>query len=448
MASHRPATHIVQLPFPSLSTPHDRVVSYYREYGRVFSEFVDGFFVPEAGLWELPLWVAHLAGMLESLGCVPRLIDLTCTAPEAHTCFTAVLAQSEPGDTVLLSPLAQNFDLCVSVSRRLMESGRVTLLGGNMTSLAAAGDATVIHHGQATPHSLEAALHGRDQQVVRFAGRRETATWLPSYRLLERYRGTVPLLRLNASHGCLYACDFCGDGWSRRLVVVAPEVLEYEVEQFDRLFPDVRLIYIGDKTFGQSKEAVRNLLKLFSDRRGYRFIVQTHILAIDDDLLDVMEQLGVIVVELGFESASIELLRAHRKPHLTLADFSERIARVNARGMRVVLNVLSGLPGETRQDHERTLDFIEGARSNAWLYNLYNFVPYPLTPLYPGLRDRIVDWTFAHWREDGPPVFLPYHVTRQESFQFFLEKVESAHHAVLRSRAAFTRDPLVTGVGC
>lgn len=434
MTLRRPNAHIVQLPFPSLSAPDERVISYYRDYSRVFSEFVDGYFIPEGSLWELPLWVAHLAGMLETLGCLVSFIDLSETAPTVDACAAALLTRTQHDETVLLSPLAQNFDLAVAVSRRLMEERRVTLLGGNMSTLATEGDATVIHHGQASPGSLEATLLGRNQQVVNFFARGEKANWLPSYSLLKGYRGKVPLLRLNASHGCLYACDFCGDAWSRHLVLVHPEVLEYEVQQFERLFPDVRLIYVGDKTFGQSKEAVTNLLHVFSRRPGYRFVVQTHVLAIDDALLDAMERLGVVVVELGFESASSELLRANHKANLTVSLFRERIARLTKRGMRVILNVLSGLPGETLEDHQRTLDFIQGAESGAWLYNLYNFVPYPLIPQFAKLRGRIVDWTFAHWREDGPPVFLPYHVTRHESFRFFLEKVSCAQDAVSRSR--------------
>jgi radical SAM superfamily enzyme YgiQ (UPF0313 family) len=255
---------------------------------------------------------------------------------------------------------------------------------------------------------------------------------LPNYRLLDRYRGKVALLRLNASHGCLYACDFCGDVWSRSLVAVSKSVLEHEVRQFERLFPETRLIYVGDKTFGQSKLAVRNLLDVFSERPEYRFIVQTHVLAINDELVDAMRRLGVLVVELGFESASIEFLREYRKGNRTLEFLLERMMRLRRRGIRVVLNVLSGLPSETRADHEQTVAFIERAGSDSWLYNLYNFVPYPLTPQFQKIRERIFDWTFCHWVEDGPPVFWPYHVTPQENFLFFLEKVAAAHDAIRR----------------
>jgi uncharacterized radical SAM superfamily protein len=437
---------IVQLPFPSVSAPDARVADYYRDYGRIFSELVSGYFVPEAGLWELPLWVAHLAGMLDAIGCAHRFVDLSHTPPTVDACVAALLTQTREHNAILLSPLAQNFDLAVGVSRRLIEHGRVTLLGGNMTALAGEGDASVIHNGQATPRSLEVALFGRERLVVNFFRRGDWVDWLPDYDLLEDYRGQVPLLRLNASHGCLYACDFCGDAWSRQLVLVEPRVLEHEIRQFERYFPEVRLIYVGDKTFGQSSEAVKNLLNAFARRDGYRFIVQTHVMAVDEALVDAMTRLGVVAVELGFESASSKLLRASHKPNLTLSAFADRLALLTRRGIKVVLNLLSGLPRETREDHDRTLDFIGGARSSAWLYNLYNFVPYPLTAQFPALRDRIVDWTFAHWREDGPPVFVPYHVTREQSYAFFLEKVACAHEAILQSGVATGTGRLASAV--
>ena len=53
-------------------------------------------------------------------------------------------------------------------------------------------------------------------------------------------------------------------------------------------------------------------------------------------------------------------------------------------GLRVILNVLGGLPGERAESHASTVSFIEECTELVWLYNLYSFVPYPLTPLFPG----------------------------------------------------------------
>ena len=100
--------------------------------------------------------------------------------------------------------------------------------------------------------------------------------------------------------------------------------------------------------------------------------------------------------------------------------------------------MLSGLPEETELDHLATVDFIRKSRSNVWLYNLYNFVPYPMTTQYLRIKSRIVDWNFSNWREDGPPVFDPFHVTRQESFNFFVNKVEVAHKMIRSNIATYS----------
>ena len=432
-------THIVQLPFPATAASHPAVTAYYQDYGSAFSLAHAGYFVPETALWELPLWVAHMSGMLEAIGHEPGLIDLAASPAEPEPCAIAILAATEPGERVLLSPLAQNFDLACAVSAILMAEGRATLLGGNMAPLAPGGSATAIHHGPATPASL-ATLLDQGGTIVNRLTPGNVADWRPSYRLLQAYRGKVPLLRLNASHGCLFACDFCGDAWSRSLTVVARNVLDHEVSEFERLFPDTRLIYIGDKTFGQSREAVGNLLSIFEHRPDYRFVVQTHVLALTDEIIDAMQRLGVIVVELGFESASPGLMRANRKANRDLDFFHKAIRRLRNAGFRVVLNVLSGLPEEDLAAHRATLDFIERTASDVWLYNLYNFVPYPLTAQFPRLRERIVDWRFANWREDGLPVFEPLHVSREESFAFFIEKVAAAHAAIRDHALAPAKD--------
>lgn len=436
------AVHIVQLPFPSQAAPHPAVAAYYQDYARIYARELPGYFLPEGGLWELPLWVAHLAGMLDALGQEARFIDLSTTASAPDACAAALLGRTRSGDHLLMSPLAQNLDLAVDVCRKLSAAGRRPILGGNMAPILSGDPDWRLHLGQATTASLARCLE-TGGEVVEGGG--AAVDWKPAYRLLSHYRGAVPLLRLNASHGCLHNCQFCGDAWSRSLKVVPPEILDHEVGEFERRFPETRLIYIGDKTFGQSQEAVQNLLRTFSARPSFRFIVQTHVLSVKDALIDQMIQLGTVVVELGFESASAQLLRDNGKNHRSEGYFRDVVRRLADRGLHVVLNVLSGLPGETEADHDATCDFMSAAADDVWLFNLYNFVPYPMTPLFRQLRPRIVDWHFANWREDAPPVFTPYHGSRAESFDLFLAKVEVAHGIIAPRAGAGTAAPRAPG---
>jgi Radical SAM superfamily len=429
---------IVQLPFPAMAEPHPLVRDYYRDYSARYQEVVD-FFVPEGSLWELPLWIAHLAGMIRDAGLAARVIDLSSLAADEHACSDRLIAETMSGDVIMLSPLAQNFDLALAVSRTLQQAGRRTVIGGNMAGLVPEGAASHVHQGILTRQSLDQILHGGGTGLSRISPRRGSGGRLdsvPDYSQLRHYRGKVPLLRLNASHGCLYKCSFCGDAWSRQLHVVAPDVLEHEVQQFEELFPEARLIYIGDKTFGQSREGVANLLELFARRSRYRFIVQTHVLQVNEQLIDVMRKLGVVIVEMGFETADGEVLREADKAVRGVEHYARVIEQLTAAGMRVILNVMGGLAHERAESHQETLAFLRGPRNRAWLYNLYSFVPYPLTPIFPTLRERIYDWSFANWREDARPVFHPYHASSDESFAWFLEKVAVAHELVRDGRAS------------
>ncbi|GII94604.1 B12-binding domain-containing radical SAM protein [Sinosporangium siamense] len=420
-------THIVQLPFPSTSEPQPDLVEYYKLYEKEFARDFPEFFIPAERLWEMPLWVAHITAILDELGVESSFADLS-SARSADECLSRLTEVSSPGDAVLISPLAQNFDLALTVSRALKAAGRVTVLGGNMAGLATPGDTSRVVRGQVGVEQLRDALRPGTDRVFSIASRAGVSarriTWAPSYRHLTGYSGHVPLLRLNASHGCLYKCGFCGDAWSRQLTLVDVEALKREVDQFAALFPETKLVYIGDKTFGQSKEAVRNLLDVFRDRPGYRFIVQTHVLAVNQSVLNAMAELGVMAVELGFESADTEMLRSMGKLSRGLDHYRDRLAAIDGQGMRVVLNLMGGLAYETERAHSETMGWLEKCADLIWLANLYNFVPYPLVPDFPALKPRIFNWDFSQWREDAPVVFTPFHLTPERSWRLFLEKVE------------------------
>jgi Radical SAM superfamily len=432
---------IVQLPFPSTAAGHPVLTSYYQHYADRYREEIPEYFVPDADLWELPLWVAHLGGILRAANWHARFIDLSMAPVSADACVNAIIETTQRGEWVLLSPLAQNFSLALEVSRILRRLDRRTVIGGSMGALATETDATRVIRGIATPETLVSALEGPGALAELWVGRRGSISWRPNYKLLATPRKRVPLLRLNASHGCLYACEFCGDNWSRKLHVVERDALEAEVDDFANLFPETKLLYIGDKTFGQSAEAVQNLIEVMARRPGYRLIVQTHMLMVDEALAEAMQQLGVAVVELGFESADEQALRDVRKSNGGERRVYEVLRLLNNAGVRVILNVLGGLPAERPQSHTKTISFIEQSSDLVWLYNLYNFVPYPLTPLFHRLRERIIDWDYAHWREDAPPVFEPFHLSREQSWEFFLEKVDSAAQAI---RSTVSDGPLAS----
>lgn len=414
--------YLVQLPFPSQADPDPVLAAYYAEHWRLFQQLVPGYGVGEGDLWEAPLWVAHLDGAIGRED--TRLLDLSRSPAEVDACLKAIEQQTPANADLYLSPLAQNFDLAIGIGRALLGTGRRTVVGGNMARLAQPGDFDVIYQGQAKA-GLRAQIDGQDQNVVgtwpQRGANKAAAGFRPRYRLLRSFGQRVPLVRLNASHGCLLACSFCGDGWSRQLHVVPGDDLAEELEEIEATFPDLRCIYIGDKTFGQSRPAVENLIRVLGSRRGrYALIVQTHVSAIDDWLLDAMDRLGVRIVEMGFETVDTDVLRQVRKTG-GAQQYRKAIDSLHRHGKAVFLNVMGGLPQQTEAAHEATLAFLSEVAEYVHAHNLYNFVPYPETPLFESLKPRIVDWNFGNWREDRPVVFEPYILSRERAWEQFLE---------------------------
>jgi hypothetical protein len=437
-----PTAVIVQLPFPSTGEPDARLSLYYEDYDRLFRLQFPDYFIPQGSLWEMPLWVAHLTALVDRADLESSFCDLSRTPALAESCAERLLDASAPGDLVLMSPLAQNLALALGVAELVRKQGRRVVLGGNMAPLVPDGTVHLVHRGQ-----LDATLVGKLITLATaeggamvnppLPGRSDSMIdWSPDYRHLHAYQGQVPLLRLNASHGCLYACSFCGDAWTKQLIMVDRRALAAEVDELSARFPHTKLVYIGDKTFGQSKEAVRNLLDVFAERPGYQFIVQTHVMQVSSRVVRAMRELGVVAVELGFESGDSQMLKRLNKLSRGLDDYTEKVRMISDAGMRVVLNVMGGLDEETEQSHEQTVGWLWDNRSLLWLFNLYSFVPYPLVPDFPQLRSRIFDWDFAKWREDRPPVYTPRNLTPARSWALFQEKVETAHRIVREQLAA------------
>ena len=427
---HRVA--LVQLPFPSQTDPLPPLDEYYSLYQTIYNQVIS-YDVGNGDLWEAPIWIAHLDGAIGRADTVH--IDLSRSCYDVSDCVRQIVGSIEGAPTVLFfSPLAQNFTLACEVSRTLIREGYKTVVGGNMAELATLGDYSTVYSGIARRDIYDRIMNGSGSFVsdpVTVGRQQRPLGYRPSYRLLDRYSDRVPLVRINASHGCLYGCTFCGDGWSKQLHEVPLNDLQAELDEIRSTFPNTRLLYIGDKTFGQSKQSVNNLLSVV-DPSFYTSIVQTHVHVVDEELIDSMCALGVKVVEMGFESGSAELLARMKKGGST-RDYVKRVEQLNRAGLNVILNIIGGLPYETRSAHIETLRFLEETASDVWLYNLYNFVPYPKTPIYPIVKKRIIDWNWENWREDRPVVFDPMKLSRDELWRNFLSIVEFCT-SLLRAR--------------
>ncbi len=155
--------------------------------------------------------------------------------------------------------------------------------------------------------------------------------------------------------GCPYPCNFCimsTLGWRVRGV---GNVLE----ELDTLSGrGVRELFFLDQTFGLNKARAFELLEAMRQRDyGFGWVCFSRPDVVDDALLKRMKDAGCHTVILGVESGSEEILEAAQKGYRT-RQIKRGFELCHRHGLRTVATIVVGLPEETVESFETTLDLL------------------------------------------------------------------------------------------
>jgi len=133
---------------------------------------------------------------------------------------------------------------------------------------------------------------------------------------------------------------------------------------------DYRLVYIDDKTFGQSPNyRILKELSKYSHRKDFNgFIVQTTTGLVAKKAKEFRE-INVKVAEIGLETYNDSILRKYRKPS-SEKFIRESVDAANKNDLMLIANIIIGLPGETEETYTRTYDFIMPLLENGKLIGI------------------------------------------------------------------------------
>tara|TARA_B100000959_G_scaffold208962_1_gene219464 strand:+ start:2161 stop:4479 length:2319 start_codon:yes stop_codon:yes gene_type:complete len=188
---------------------------------------------------------------------------------------------------------------------------------------------------------------------------------------------------LLTSRGCFYKCTFCNFSAIGQFMVRyhSPERIVDELRYVMRYaqeheFKDkVRLEFYDDAltlNMKRSKEMFRAIID--SGDIDMHFIVDTRGDFMDDELLDLMAEAGVVNINFGLESASVKVLKTIKKAraglrqadkpgldeeYAFLENMRDTIKRAKARGISPSVSVIVGLPGETPEEALKTLEMVK-----------------------------------------------------------------------------------------
>jgi len=227
---------------------------------------------------------------------------------------------------------------------------------------------------------------------------------LPMHHLLplDKYRTAVldgSYQFIVTSRGCTAGCVYCIKhvSYQAGLRLRSPENVVAEIEMLVKL--GVKNIHMYADLFTANRDQVMGICKLIIDR-GIKigFTANSRVDYVDKEMLQMMAKAGCTVLSWGIESANEEILKKARKG--TVPERARQsVTWAKEAGIRNLGYFIVGLPGETRETIQETIDFSKTLPLDLAIFHIA--APYPGTPFFfmvmennwfkPGTRWEQVD---------------------------------------------------------
>jgi radical SAM superfamily enzyme YgiQ (UPF0313 family) len=202
-----------------------------------------------------------------------------------------------------------------------------------------------------------------------------------------------PYAAIYTTLGCPYRCSFCciqaPFKAGEQVMGLRAEANSYRfwsparvVEEIDLLVNryGVRNIKFADEMFVLNQRHVVGICDLLIPR-GYDLNIWAYarVDTVNDDMLDKLKRAGFNWLALGIEAADDRVLTDVDKRY-EIGEVFDTVQRIKDAGINIIGNYIFGLPEDTLETMQQTLDLALGL--NCEFANFYSAMAYPGSPLY------------------------------------------------------------------
>jgi radical SAM superfamily enzyme YgiQ (UPF0313 family) len=203
--------------------------------------------------------------------------------------------------------------------------------------------------------------------------------------LLDEPVGTV---HIATQRGCPFPCTYCaarmynqlyaadGEEYGRRRSHANVLAELHELRAQDRL----GYVIFLDDTFTINHSWVMQFCRLYGEEIGAPFSLHARVETVNQGLLQMLAAAGCRQITYGVESGSERVRRSIMRRQVTNQRFKDVFRWTREAGILLTANFMLGLPGETRDDLEQTLELAE--ELNVADFGYFVFYPYPGTHLF------------------------------------------------------------------
>ena len=198
-----------------------------------------------------------------------------------------------------------------------------------------------------------------------------------------------------ASRGCPFRCSYC---FNHRMVDIyrretglsgkalnyvrmhPPQSVADEIRMLLSRYRNITTFIFDDDIFTLDKDYLRKLCGLYREATDLPFVCNAHVRFFDEETAAMLKRAGCRMVKFGLESGSPRVREQIMHRRMSDDDISRAFAAAHGAGLESSAFVMLGLPGETMDDLDRTVDLLARVRPSRFRWSL--FFPYFNTDAY------------------------------------------------------------------
>lgn len=222
------------------------------------------------------------------------------------------------------------------------------------------------------------------------------------YRYCSPYSQREPFAAMVRSRGCIFDCSFCGNAnmYGKVFRCQSPERTIEEIEYLVEVY-GIRELSFKDTELTLDPK-LHDLLELLCSRKfDLSWTCNGRASNANVSLLQLLKRAGCYSITYGIESGDEQILKIIKKP-ITLDSARFAVEQTKKAGIGVVLNFMIGLPYDTEETIQKTIDFAIELEPD---YVYFGFAtPFPGTKMRELALEKgwILDYRLNSIRYDSP----------------------------------------------
>jgi len=223
-----------------------------------------------------------------------------------------------------------------------------------------------------------------------------------------------PMTLVMAQRGCINHCSFC----------ICPALYKYRERSVEHVLEELKwIVKLGYKEFKFVNSGITYNLpwinkltdEMIKAKLDLTWMTNVRADRLNQEILEKMKMAGCHTLAIGLETASSEILKNVGK-NITPEKARDAVSMAKKIGLRTIVYFILGLPGETKETLQKTIDFAKSVGSDFVTMGVAQ--PLPGTKFYNDLKKNGLlltdDW--SKYDPIKPPVYQYPDLTSKEIF--------------------------------